>query len=231
MANDIWHLGRIDWLRGLPEEQLSGLRSAASLRTYEPGEMIFGPDRNPSFVYVLELGLVRIFRVSTSGGEIEFGRVRPGEVFGELALFVDKPRESFAQAVERSTVWRITRDQFLRVLRSSPSVLFEVSRQMGGRFKKVESRVEDLVFRTARSRVARMLLQLADEFGAESPRGVAISIPLTQSELAVLVGATRQTVNGSLSQLRAEGLVDYEGSRFTLLDRDALGLAADGPEL
>jgi CRP-like cAMP-binding protein len=221
-VEDVWHLGRIDWLRGLPEERLEGLQAGAISATYRPGEMVFMPDRQPEFVYVLVSGLVRIFRLSPSGDELQFGHVLPGEVFGELELFVDRPRESFAQAVERSLVWRITRDQFLLVLKSSPAVMFEVSRQMGGRFKKIEGRVEDLVFRSARSRIARILLQLAEEFALPDDRGTSIGLPLTQSELAVMIGTSRQTVNAGLSQLRQEGVLDYEGQRFTLLDSDRL---------
>jgi CRP-like cAMP-binding protein len=221
-VNDIWHVGRIDWLRGLPEESQDRLRASATLMAYPRGEMIFSPERQPEFVYVLESGLVRIFRLSADGGEVQFGHVLPGEIFGELELFVDRPRESFAQAVERSTAWRITRENFLLVLKSSPAVMFEVSRQMGGRFKKIEGRVEDFVFRSARSRMARILLQLADEFTLPAERGTSIGLPLTQSELAVMIGVTRQTANACLLELREEGALDYQGQRFTLIDRDRL---------
>jgi CRP-like cAMP-binding protein len=220
--DDFWHVARIDWLRGLPEERQESLRAGATSANYRPGEMIFQPERRPEFVYVLASGLVRVFRLSDSGDEVQFGHVLPGEIFGELELFVDRPRESFAQAVEHSTVWRITREDFLLVLKSSPSVMFEVSRQMGGRFKKIEGRVEDFVFRSAPSRVARILLQLADEFARPDDRGTSIGLPLTQSELAVMIGVTRQTVNASLSRLREDGAIDYEGQRFTVLDADRL---------
>jgi CRP/FNR family cyclic AMP-dependent transcriptional regulator len=227
--NDFWHVGRIDWLRGLPEERQEDLRSSAKSVTYRPGEMIFLPERQPAFVYVLTSGLVRIFRLSPSGNEVQFGHVLPGEIFGELELFVDRPRESFAQAVERSTALKITRENFQLVIKSSPSVMFEVSRQMGGRFKKIEGRVEDLVFRSALSRVARILLQLAKEFPGD--RGTSIGLPLTQSEIAVMIGASRQTVNLCLSQLREEQVLDYEGQRFALLDRDRLEHIADQREI
>jgi len=230
-VNDIWHVGRIDWLRGLPEERLEDLRSSSQSVTYRPGEMIFLPERQPAFVYVLTSGLVRIFRLSPSGDELQFGHVLPGEIFGELELFVDRPRESFAQAVEHSTALKITRDYFQVVIKSSPGVMFEVSRQMGGRFKKIEGRVEDLVFRSARSRVARILLQLAREFALPDGRGTSIGLPLTQSEIAVMVGASRQTVNLCLSQLREEQVLDYEGQRFTLLDRDRLEHVAEEREI
>jgi CRP-like cAMP-binding protein len=228
---DVWHVGRVDWLRGLPEESQERLRTSARTETYEPGEMIFRPERQPEFVFVLVSGLARIFRLSESGGEVQFGHVLPGEVFGELELFVDRPRESFAQAVEPSTVWKITRENFLLVLKSAPSVMFEVSRQMGGRFKKIEGRVEDFVFRSAPSRVARILLQLADEFSRPDERGVSIGLPLTQSELAVMIGVTRQTVNASLAQLRDDRVIDYEGQRFTVLDADRLREIAEEREI
>jgi CRP-like cAMP-binding protein len=227
---DVWHLGRIDWLRGLPEEQRERLHAAGAQKSHDAGSMVFTPERRPDCVYLLESGLVRIFRLSPSGGEVQFGHIQPGEIFGELSLFVDDPRESFAQAVQPSRVWSVPRETFLAVLKDSPSVMFEVSRQMGGRFKRIESRVEDLVFRSARSRLARILLQLADDFAEKAEAGASIAIPLTQSELAVMIGSTRQTVNASLAQMRDEGLLAYEGQHFTLLDAERLRAAAQDPD-
>jgi CRP-like cAMP-binding protein len=93
---------------------------------------------------------------------------------------------------------------------------------MAQRMKRVEARVEDLVFRSVRIRVARMLTELAESFGRPDGDRVVIDIPLTQADLATLVGATRQTVNQALGELGREGLVERRCQRIVLPNVDAL---------
>jgi CRP-like cAMP-binding protein len=162
---DVWHLRRIDWLREFTSEEREALQRASGANDYGPGEMIFSPEPNPNSVYLLEAGLVRIFRLSAAGSETTFGYVAPGEVFGELAGFGDYPRESFAQTVRKSRAWKVPRATFQEVIRRKPDLAMAITRQIGERLKRIESRIEDLVFRDVRSRVAHILLELAEDFG------------------------------------------------------------------
>jgi CRP/FNR family cyclic AMP-dependent transcriptional regulator len=215
---DVWHLQDLDWLSELQFEEREMLRERSFQRTYAAGEIIFMPVPNPDSVYLLEEGLVRIYRLSETGLETSLGFVRAGEIFGELAVFGDYPRESFAQAVEASRVWKIPRRTFRPFVESRPGLAFEVSKQIGGRLKQIESRVESLVFRDVKSRLVLMLLELAKKFGVERDDGsILLEIPLTQAELATLVGSTRQSVNASLAELAKQGLVGRERQRNVLL--------------
>jgi CRP-like cAMP-binding protein len=156
------------------------------------------------------------------GPEATLGYVRPGEVFGELEAFSDRPRESFAQAVRPSRAWRIPHEELRRLLAAHPGIAFRVTTQIGSRFKRIESRVESLVFRSLRSRMAFILLELAEDFSREDGDEVLIDLPLSQQDLATLVGATRQSVNACLRELRAARLIKYRKRRFALLDPAAL---------
>jgi CRP-like cAMP-binding protein len=216
MSSDVWHIRSIDWLAQLGEEELAALERGAAVRRYGRGEMVFSPTPTPQSVYLLESGLVRIFRLSEGGGETSFGYVTPGEVFGELAAFGDYPRESFAQAVRPSAVWKLPRESFQRAISLHPSLVIQVTKQIGGRLKRIESRVEDLVFRNVRSRVARILLELTEDFGRTEGGQQTIDMPLTQGELATLVGATRQTVNQTLREFVVDGLIGRENRRLVL---------------
>lgn len=212
----------IEWLSRMSEEEFTDLERGAVAKRFARGELIFTPTAKPQSVYLLQSGLARIYRLSEGGGETSFGYVAPGEVFGELPAFGDYPRESFAQAVRASVAWRIPRENFHRVLSARSALAFQVTRQIGDRLKKIETRVEDLVFRNVRTRVARMLGELAADFGQTENGHRVIDIPITQSELATLVGATRQTVNQTLRELSAEGLIGRDNRRIVLLQPDAL---------
>lgn len=220
--SDFWHLRGLDWLGELSDAETRRLLRVSSSREFARGATVFEPVANPRSVYLLERGLVRIYRLSAKGEEATLGYVRPGEVFGELGAFSDQPRESFAQAVRTSHVLRVPREELRRVLDDHPRIALSVTTQIGNRFKRIESRVESLVFRNLRSRVSHILLELAEDFGREDDGRIVIDLPLSQQDVATLVGATRQSVNLCLRELREAELVGYRNRRFTLSDPAAL---------
>ncbi len=212
----------IDWLRSLGEEDWAALRSRSTRHEFAAGATIFAPTPEPHSVYLLEEGRVRILRLSQGGGEVTLGYVVAGEVFGELPGFGDYPRESFAVARVRSIVWRIPRGVFRDLVGKHPEVAMEITRQMGERMKRVESRVENLVFGDVRSRLATALLELAEDFGRRIGDRQVIDLGVSQGELATLIGSTRQSVNAAMGDLREEGLLRLTGGRAELLDLDRL---------
>jgi CRP-like cAMP-binding protein len=232
-VRDAWHLRQCDCLGALTADQHRLLRAAAQVRSYRKKEAIFSPDPVPRSIYLLEKGLVRIFRISRSGNEVTLGYVAKGEVFGELAAVDHLPRESHAEAVRPSTVWRIPRDEFKRLISTNEALSRCLTLRISSRLKKIEMRIEDLVFRDVRARVARMLLELAGQFGRPlAPgSGIQIEVDLTQTDLAMLIGATRQTLNAKLRALEASGLIRRSGRQLVVLKPERLRqLAYDAPE-
>jgi CRP-like cAMP-binding protein len=225
LPSDFWHLHGLDWLSGLSNAETERILGASSSRDHARGEIVFEPALQPRSVYLLERGLVRIYRLSARGDEATLGYVRPGEVFGELGAFSDQPRESFATAVSVSRVWRIPRAELRRVLDSHSRIAVSVTAQIGSRFRRIESRVENLVCRNLRSRIANILLELAEDFGRDEAGGRLIDLPLNQQDIAALVGATRQSVNGCLRELREAGLIAYRSRCFSVPDATALRAA------
>jgi len=220
-------LESLEWLRDLGEDEWRALRSRATRHEFAAGTTVFAPTPDPHSVYLLEQGRVRILRVSPSGEELTLGYVAPGEVFGELPGFGEHPRESFAAASATSIVWKIPLDLFRKLLATRPTISIEITRQMGDRMKRVEARVESLVFGDVRSRLSRVLLELAEDFGRRKGNSTIIDLGLSQGELATLIGSTRQSVNGAMSELRDEGLLRLERGRAELVDLDRLRRIAD----
>ena len=221
-VSDFWHLHHLDWLSELSPRESETLQRESSLRKYASGEMIFAPTPEPSTVYLLEDGLVRIYRQSESGAETTLGLVSPGEVFGVLAVFTSDGRESFAEAVKPSAVRKIPRKVFRRLLEARPTLMFEVTQQIGTRLRRISSRVEQLVFCDVRKRAARVLLELTRDFGRREAGRIVIDVPLTQGEFATLVGAVRQTVNPSLHEFKHEGWIGHEGRHFVVYKANEL---------
>lgn len=219
---EVWHLHSVDWIRRLAGEDVEKLRAASAYRDYRAGETIFAPERDPHSVYLLERGLVRIYRLSSEGSETTFGYVAPGEVFGELSVFGNYPRESFAEAVRACRVWKIRASSFRQVMASHPAMALEITRQVGSRLKRIESRVENLVFRDVRSRLAHILLEVGTDLGEKDGDAVVLQVDFTQADFATLVGATRQTINACMRELEDDGIVGRRGRRLALLAPDRL---------
>jgi CRP-like cAMP-binding protein len=217
-----WQRNGFDWLADLSEADSERLRRSSSSQQYARGAIVFEPAAQPQSVYLLEQGLVRIYRLSAEAAETTLGYVRAGEVFGELEVFSDRPRESFALSVRPSRIWRVPRVELQRVLGSHPRIAISVSEQIVRRFKRIESRVESLALRSLRSRIGHILLELAEDFGRAVDGEIRFELPLSQLDLATLVGATRQSVNACLRDLREAELVAYRGRHFSLPDPAAL---------
>jgi len=225
---DVFFLKQIDWLQELSDGDWVELQRRGARSVFAKGQVVFEPSREPKSVYLMETGRVRIYRLSSEGDEATLGYVMPGEVFGELPGFGDFARDSFACARVRSSVWKIPVDVFRALLRSRPKMVIEVTRQIGERMKRVESRVESLVFRDVSSRVAVVLLELAEDFGVREDEQWTLDLHLSQRELATLVGTTRQTINAVLGRFREMGLVLSQDGILRLLQPEELRRVAGG---
>ena len=212
------HAREEDWLRGMPAAAAKVLRTASTVRGHQSGELVFSPSREPTHVYVLEAGLVRLFRLTSTGAEFTLRYVRPGELFGEMSVVSDRPREEFAQARVASTILHIPRGAFVATLRAHNPVLHSVAKKMAGRVIDYQSRAEDLVFLDARQRLARFLLRIARQHGQRDGEGLTVGLSLTHAEIASVIGASRQTVSVHLGELSSAGLITRRGGQLDIPD-------------
>lgn len=104
-----------------------------------------------------------------------------------------------------------------------------VTKQVSGKLLRFENRAEDLIFRSAASRLARTLLELGGEFGVNGDRGRTIGVQFTQAELSSMIGTSRPTASLTLNALRSAGLIDYSDGVLTLLSCAGLRRIADDP--
>lgn len=217
-----WHIRGTNWLALLPAADAETVRRGSSATVYDRGQTIFGPSPQPRHVYILEGGVVRLLQVSEDGREVTLGYVRPGELFGEVVVMTERPRDSFAEARTRARVLRVPGPLFLDTLRRQPALLLEVTRQIGDRLLRYQSRIEDLVFRDVRARLALLLVRLHDEHESGDPSIGSIALPFTQDEIARLIGASRQTVSAAVKELTDAGLVKRIGRALVAADKTAL---------
>jgi CRP/FNR family cyclic AMP-dependent transcriptional regulator len=168
-------------------------------------------DSSPSdSLYFLDSGLVKIFKRGVDGKEIILRIVAPGELFGEQALPGDESRESRnagAEVLQDGTIYVIPRAVFASWCETRPHVWRLIAETMTARQRDFETKVELLCLRDVEYRILYYLGELATLVGSRADGIQEYSIPLSQSELASLIGATRETTSTTLNLLARRGLV------------------------
>lgn len=217
-----WYLNSFDPSRELSRKELAELRAGGRIKHFRSGEVIHFAGDVASGVCLVLSGVVELTRPNEEGRELVISLIRPGEVFGMLALIGRFAEPDTARARLASEICFLAPDEFRRLLRARPHLAFTVIKSLEGLTVTLENRVEALAFRGLPARVAHTLLQIARAFGKRADKGVRFSISLTQQDLADLVGATRQHVNYVLADFRSRRLVSGSGQGLTLTDLEAL---------
>jgi CRP/FNR family cyclic AMP-dependent transcriptional regulator len=213
-------LAKTDLFGALDQTILEQLAGRTRVRTADRGQTIFVQDEPGDRMFVLAEGAVKLVVRSAQGEVVELARHWPPAAFGEVALLDGGPRSASAEAVERSTLVVVTRDDLIGLLRSDVQVVDATLKSLGAMVRHADRLVTDMVFLDLPGRVARRLLELA-----EAPAGERRNLRtrrLTQTELANMVGGSRQSVNLALRTLEERGCIRLAGLTIELLDPDEL---------
>jgi CRP/FNR family transcriptional regulator, cyclic AMP receptor protein len=205
----------------LPADVLDVLRGRATVQLIAKGDLLFSQGDPSHELFVVANGRIAIATRSTDGRESMVAVLEPGGLFGELGLFDDEPRSADARALTDSSVVALAYDDVRAVLIDRPEILWVIVRLLALRLRATDEALADAVFLDVPARTAKRLLELAgtdDEF----------QLPMTQEDLAGLVGASRERVNKALAMFTRLGWVEVTGrSRYHIVDRDALELRAN----
>lgn len=223
MGVGIWFLKRCQLLERLTDSELQELESRSLLRRFRRSTPVYLPSEACDAVFLLTKGRVKICYLTPDGRQSILGFVEPGEVFGESAL-VDphSRREEYAETVEASEIVWLPGDIIRKIAEQNPALSLGITRLIGLRRKRVERRLRHLLFLPTKKRLCHLILELAEEYGKETPEGIALSIRLSHQDLAAVIGATRETVTVLLGELQGDGLIQVGRRRITVVDMDRL---------
>jgi CRP/FNR family transcriptional regulator, cyclic AMP receptor protein len=209
-------LDSTDLFAALPPAVLAALRDETIVRELPRNEVLFEQGDASSSLYVVASGRIAIATQSGDGRESVIAILEGGGLFGELPLFDEKPRSADARALVDSTVLELPYEPVRRVLREQPDLLWIIVRLLVTRLRATDEALADAVFLDVPARTAKRLLELAGE--ADS-----FTLPLTQEELAAMVGASRERVNKAISTFIRLEWLELEGrNHYRILDRESL---------
>jgi CRP-like cAMP-binding protein len=203
-------------LGALPPDTLETLRQQATTRTVARNEVLFRQGEAASEMYGIVSGRVAVLTRSPDGRESLVAVLEEGSLLGELPLFDDGPRSAEARALEETSLVVLGYDAVRAAIDAHPSILWVIVRLLARRLRDTDESLADAVFLDVPARTAKRLLDIAGD--ADQFR-----LPMTQEDLAGLVGASRERVNKALSLFTRLGWIEVEGrNRYRILDRQAL---------
>lgn len=216
-------LQEVPFFAGISREDLAPLAAACRPRHYRRNQIIFHRDDPGDTLHIVQSGQVRIVLTSPEGDEILLALMQAGDFFGELSLLDGLPRSATAVANEATVTLALARSGFLRVLDHSPQLVHQIILALSARLRRTDLLLGDSAFLDVPTRLVKRLLDLAQTQGERETGKGPRTILVTQSELAAMVGATRESVNRELRTLEARGLIRVDRGRILLLRPEALG--------
>jgi CRP-like cAMP-binding protein len=196
----------------------------------------FSPNRRFATVYAeggpadtlffLESGLVKIYKRGPDNKEIILQIIGAGELFGEQALGTEQSRMISAEVLQEGLIYVVPRDLFLRVCEKRPELWREISGLLTARKRELEKKIELLCLHDVEYRILYYMAELAKTFGAKS-NASEYSIPLSQGELASLIGATRETTSTTLNALARRGIIRLGRRQLIVPSVEGILAAAD----
>jgi CRP-like cAMP-binding protein len=166
-------------------------------------------------LFVVQDGRIAIANKSVDGRESVVALMEPGDVFGEFPLFDGLGRSAEARALEDSTIVAVAYQDVRRMFDDDPTLLWRVVELLATRLRATDEALADSVFLDVPGRTAKRLLELAgndDDF----------QLPVTQEELAGMVGASRERVNKAISAFVRLGWLEQRERRYRIVDREQL---------
>ncbi len=215
-------LNLVPLFHGLSESDLAVLEDRLRPRVYRAEETIFHQDDLGNSLHVVRSGRVKIRLTASDGRETVLAILAAGECFGELAVLDGEPRSADAVAMERTETLMLLRADFLQALDQHSELAKRIIVLLSHKLRQTNELLSDLVFYDVPGRLAKRLLDLAEAHGVTKPKGTEIAIPLTQQELANMIGATRESVNRVLRYFQSRDFVSIASQRITITD--AIGL-------
>lgn len=217
-----WRLRRSPLFDCLSDGEIKELASICRVEVLERGGVAYEAGEPGETVLVVESGAIKLTRVNDDGREVTVAVLGPAEVFGERALVGEASRGDRASALEDTVLCALRAADLEGFLFAHPQLALRMTKLMGERLQRVESRIQDILFKDVRTRLAHTVAHLAEKFGQDVPEGRRIGLRLTQTELAQLIGSTRETTSTIFNEFRRDGLLDSDDHYIVVRDLQAL---------
>ncbi len=213
-----WYLRDHQLFRHLDSAELRQICLITNFKTAKKSEIIYFAHDETSRVYLLKKGVIKIVEMDADGNETVKEVIQKGDLFGQITLD-DSGMDEYAVALsDYVTCCSFKIEDFEKVIRENPSLAVKFTKLVGLRFRRLENRYTNLMFKDVRTRLLLFLEEWAEKEGMATPEGISLKNYLTHQDIAGLICSTRQTVTQLFSELKHNGLLDYNRTMLLIPD-------------
>src|SRR5260370_4414084 len=199
----LWYMQRLNLFAGLAKEEIEALAGRLHDQVWQRRQLILDPESAGDRIYLVKTGAVRVYQISPEGRELTTAILRRGQLLGTAALAGTSPQAASAEELEAETcVCDATADEFLRMMSAHPMLAAKIMVTLARQALRLEQQLEQLAFQEVPVRIARALIQLAEDNGGELPPSI------THQSLAKLINSTLETGSKTLGQVADRALLD-----------------------
>ncbi|MCV6625491.1 MAG: Crp/Fnr family transcriptional regulator [Cellvibrionaceae bacterium] len=217
-----FHRGH-DWLEELPDPIQTKLRQQMKLRQLAGGAPLYQPGDSANALYQVKSGLIAIKRCNSEGAEFLATLHGPGECFGEIPLLSNMPRRGFAAiACGATEVACLGKAEFEQIACEHPQIYQQLNQKLCAIINSLLLRLESLGQASLRQRLAGLLVDVAERHGRPCSDGVRLELPISQTDMGNMLGATRQSIQRELRRWREQGWIGKQQGRLLLCNIAAL---------
>jgi CRP-like cAMP-binding protein len=212
---------RFDQFNDLDEKVILAISQKAILRHYHQGEIIFFDGDEVDYLYIVVEGKVKISKFTSSGKEKIIHILEEGDIINEISL--DRRKSSItAEMLEAGELILINITSLLRMMEDNFVLTLQLFNSLSLKLRQSYRQLRNLGLKKTGPRVASRLWKLARDYGEKNRQGIKIDLNLSQRELALMIGASRETVSRFLKGLEREDVIKVGNTQITILDIEGL---------
>ena len=220
----LWFFDDVNLFKVLCPHKFKAYKADHDFDAYKKKDYIYFEDDSANKVYLIEKGKVKIGYYSEEGDEVVKAILTRGELFGETAILGESKREEFAQSIDNTTsICPIGVDTMHDLMRNNQTFSFKIYKVIGFKLRKLERRLQLLLFKDAKTRLVEFLDELCDDYGYDCPKSGdhVIKHPYTQKDIASLIGTSRPTLNILLNELKEEKVIEFSRKEIRIHKKTA----------
>ena len=222
--NSIWVFEDVNLFNLLCPHKFKKYKACHTFDSYKKSDYIYFEEDAANKVYLIEKGKVKIGYYNEDGTEVVKCILRKGELFGEKAILGEVKRDEFAQSLDNSTsICPVGVNTMHELMRDNKTFSLRIYKFIGFKFKKLERRLQLLLFKDSKTRLMEFLDELCSDYGYDCDQtgDHVINHPYTQKDIASLIGISRPTLNILMNELKDDQVIDFNRKHIRIYSTSA----------
>lgn len=202
----------------LSDDELIKIIDMTGHKSYKKGDVLCSQGEKSDTLFIINEGQVKISKLTKDGKEQIVHIFTSGDFFGELSLFSSDEIYNFdGYAISDVKICTLTKKDMNKIIMSNPEISLKLLQVITKRLTQTENLAQNLATNDAEIRIASMLLEFSENYGAVTQEGVQINLPINREEMANYVGVTRETISRKLSIFEELGIISLKGNKILII--------------